>query len=64
MKLFFITFATFALLAFSTPHVIAGTQPDYQYTVIKDVVEHGGGCRKDSPTGMCCHAGSKPYHCH
>jgi len=25
---------------------------------------HGGGCRKDSPQGMCCHAGSQPYHCH
>jgi hypothetical protein len=26
--------------------------------------EHGGGCRKNSPRGKCCHAGSKPYHCH
>jgi len=25
---------------------------------------HGGGCRKDSPRGQCCHAGSEPYHCH
>ncbi|WP_349358310.1 hypothetical protein [Stappia sp.] len=25
---------------------------------------HGGGCRKDSPPGKCCHAGSQPYHCH
>jgi hypothetical protein len=25
---------------------------------------HGGGCRKDSPPGRCCHAGSQPYHCH
>lgn len=25
---------------------------------------HGGGCRKDSPQGQCCHAGSKPLHCH
>lgn len=25
---------------------------------------HGGGCRKDSPAGKCCHAGSQPYHCH
>lgn len=25
---------------------------------------HGGGCRKDSPPGQCCHAGSQPYHCH
>jgi|GEM_PF-2918156 len=27
-------------------------------------VAHGGGCRKDSPSGQCCHAGSEPYHCH
>ncbi len=25
---------------------------------------HSGGCRKDSPPGKCCHAGSKPYDCH
>ena len=29
-----------------------------------EIVHHGGGCRKDSPQGYCCHAGSKPYHCH
>ncbi|PAU66230.1 hypothetical protein BZL41_02735 [Pseudomonas sp. PIC25] len=29
-----------------------------------DRIEHGGGCRKDSPPGQCCHAGSQPYHCH
>jgi hypothetical protein len=29
-----------------------------------DTVSHSGGCRKDSPQGKCCHAGSKPYHCH
>jgi len=29
-----------------------------------DLTEHGGGCRKDSPPGKCCHAGSQPYHCH
>ena len=25
---------------------------------------HGGGCRKSSPPGQCCHAGSEPYLCH
>lgn len=29
-----------------------------------DQIAHGGGCRKDSPPGKCCHAGSKPLHCH
>ena len=28
------------------------------------IIEHGGGCRKSSPPGQCCHAGSKPLHCH
>jgi len=27
-------------------------------------IKHSGGCRKSSPAGQCCHAGSKPYHCH
>ena len=31
---------------------------------ITSVMAHSGGCRKDSPRGMCCHAGSEPYHCH
>lgn len=28
------------------------------------VAEHSGGCRKSSPPGQCCHAGSQPLHCH
>lgn len=29
-------------------------------------VEHGGGCRKSSPAGMCCHMNRKTgeVHCH
>jgi hypothetical protein len=37
------------------PAEVLVTQPE---------VQHGGGCRKSSPPGKCCHAGSKPYHCH
>jgi hypothetical protein len=33
-------------------------------STMTEQVAHGGGCRKDSPQGQCCHAGSKPYHCH
>lgn len=31
-----------------------------------DVVEHGGGCRKDSPIGQCCHMDHSTgiVHCH
>lgn len=30
------------------------------------VVQHGGGCRKSSPPGMCCHMNRKTgyVHCH
>ncbi len=31
---------------------------------VEIVIEHGGGCRKSSSPGQCCHAGSKPLHCH
>lgn len=44
----------------------AAAQPSYSLSlkVGADAVEHGGGCRKSSPPGQCCHAGSQPYHCH
>lgn len=34
--------------------------------VEKQVVEHGGGCRKSSPPGQCCHMDRKAgtVHCH
>lgn len=30
------------------------------------VLAHGGGCRKDSPPGKCCHMDKKSgvVHCH
>ena len=30
------------------------------------IVEHGGGCRKSSPPGQCCHMNRKigVVHCH
>lgn len=33
---------------------------------VSEIVEHGGGCRKDSPPGKCCHKDSKTgqVHCH
>jgi len=37
-------------------------------SVIKEskVIYHGGGCRKNSPTGQCCHKNHKTgfIHCH
>ena len=30
------------------------------------VIEHGGGCRKSSPPGQCCHMDNRAgsVHCH
>ncbi len=35
-------------------------------TVMDQVIEHGGGCRKSSPPGQCCHMDNKAgsVHCH
>ncbi len=37
-------------------------------TVVRgeETVKHGGGCRKSSPPGKCCHMNRKTgqFHCH
>ncbi len=40
--------------------------PSLTKTVTTDVVYHGGGCRKNSPPGQCCHKQSSTgiVHCH
>lgn len=41
--------------------------PSVQKTVMQsDSVAHGGGCRKNSPPGQCCHMDHKTgiVHCH
>ncbi len=58
MKLAFA--ATFATFFAATPGVAALAAFDGANVKL----EHSGGCRKDSPAGQCCHAGSRPYHCH
>lgn len=34
--------------------------------IAADVLAHGGGCRKDSPPGRCCHMDNRTgvVHCH
>jgi len=51
-----------ALLAPAIAH--SSTLTEHYAIGAQDEVEHGGGCRKSSPAGQCCHAGSKPLHCH
>ncbi|CUH99729.1 hypothetical protein PHA8399_01854 [Leisingera aquaemixtae] len=53
-----------ALSAFSVPLGAAAMTYGAEFGLEAQEVQHGGGCRKDSPRGQCCHAGSKPYHCH
>jgi len=53
------------VLPLGSQHALAGYSTSTPaVTVSSEVVEHSGGCRKSSPPGKCCHAGSKPYHCH
>jgi len=35
-------------------------------TIRTEIVEHGGGCRKSSPPGQCCHLETRTgvVHCH
>lgn len=53
--------ALFALGAELMPVHAAGS------VIISDqMIEHGGGCRKSSPPGLCCHMDNKAgsVHCH
>jgi hypothetical protein len=65
MKIFTII-ACITLVFGTTLYGTAGTTSNQTPTVSSEIVEHGGGCRKSSPAGQCCHmdnsAGS--VHCH
>lgn len=50
-------------LSIAAPYSFAG-QVALTGLATDQTIAHSGGCRKDSPQGQCCHAGSKPYHCH
>jgi len=57
--------AVFALGAHTLPvHAADGLTVADQ--MAGQVVEHGGGCRKSSPPGQCCHMDNKAgsVHCH
>lgn len=43
--------------------ILALTLTIFAVSTLPSAWAHSGGCRKaDKP--RCCHAGSKPYHCH
>jgi len=54
-----------ALTGFTTViPVQASALSTWQTSFVVSETAHGGGCRKSSPKGQCCHAGSQPLHCH
>lgn len=63
-KLLFMVLFVFSCLAVSGDGFasVSSTMPQVKV----DEVEHGGGCRKDSPAGKCCHMETKTgtVHCH
>lgn len=57
----------FALLfAVSLPTLAVSSSSHGKSRGGMEVVEHGGGCRKSSPPGQCCHMDNKvgSVHCH
>lgn len=60
----FVLMGSFVALISSGPAYSAVSEVSVQSPDRIIVLEHGGGCRKSSPPGKCCHAGSKPLHCH
>ena len=57
--------ATLIILV-SLSSAFAGVQPADTFSVGTELPEHGGGCRKSSPPGQCCHMDRKKgsVHCH
>ena len=57
-----------ALFALSTMAAGAVAAPSTDVVVSQPVtkIEHGGGCRKSSPAGQCCHkqTSTGQVHCH
>ena len=56
--------AVAASIGFGANHTVA-LAPSVP-TLETEIVEHGGGCRKSSPPGQCCHMDRKAgvVHCH
>lgn len=53
-----------AISSFLAAPSMAGTQPRAISEQV--ILEHGGGCRKSSPPGKCCHMDNRTgtVHCH
>ena len=56
--------AVAAFVGFGANVTVAKTTSDPE--IKTDIIEHGGGCRKNSPPGKCCHKDNSTgtTHCH
>lgn len=59
----FAVIATIALI-FSMP--VSAAVPERSVVNSAETIMHGGGCRKSSPPGQCCHMETRTgvVHCH
>jgi hypothetical protein len=58
---------TLVVMSFSASAIAEVRHTRSMATGNPTVVEHGGGCRKSSPPGQCCHADNSrggAVHCH
>ncbi len=54
------------LFAFNFPSLAVSSSSHGMSQNGAEILEHGGGCRKSSPPGQCCHMDNKvgSVHCH
>ncbi len=62
MKLLIIAVFTVSVILVANETKAFSPTPSYE----ENIAEHGGGCRKSSPAGQCCHMDRKAgvVHCH
>jgi len=55
-----------ALLPLALGLAVMPEPTNAQPVLVDQSIEHGGGCRKSSPPGQCCHMDRKAgtVHCH
>ena len=63
---YFILYALAFFPFVGSSYSIAGSPALHFHPPIYEITEHGGGCRKSSPSGQCCHmqTSTGQVHCH
>jgi len=57
---------TFISMISLPTHIATASTQTVEAAYLNSVIAHGGGCRKNSPPGQCCHMDRKTgvVHCH